>query len=321
MIYPPHLRPLLNKLTIPVTVIDINCVNVANIEEHIDIAFEDSTLQVCVFDATLDPLYNKLQTTDIINSWLKTNKLNGYLLHSGFTVKSHSNLVEIVYPSWLWTFKTQRLPALNLEPKRYSYSCLNRNPQWHRLLFYTMLKKKNILNETIYTFYDRDPYNNRKISASFYYQHIEKLEHYANHCIKNLDDFPIVTIDDQPGENDHSTTHQAYLDAECNLVTESSVEVEFTSEKIWKPIASGQCFHVVGSAGTNAWLNSLGFETFDNSYDTITNSIIRLEEVVNQLNNKSMWTDDNLQKIQHNYELFHSGKVEESLLNNCNITQ
>jgi hypothetical protein len=55
--------------------------------------------------------------------------------------------------------------------------------------------------------------------------------------------------------------------------------VSFISEKIWKPIAAGQAFHVV--VHTNKWLQSLGFYTFDNNvYDSITDDIQRIKKVI-----------------------------------------
>jgi hypothetical protein len=59
-------------------------------------------------------------------------------------------------------------------------------------------------------------------------------------------------------------------------VTETSALISFTSEKIWKPIASGQLFLVVGSPGTCAWLRKLGFYTFDDEYDIEQNFASRL---------------------------------------------
>jgi hypothetical protein len=179
-----------------------------------------------------------------------------------------------------------------------------------------LLKKHNQLSNTIYTFYAKDPYNNNRIT----YGNKKDFGEYREESMNNVQDFPISWIKhDTHGTNDHSILHDAYTSAECNIVTESTVDVEFTSEKVWKPIASGQCFHIVGSVGTNAWLRSFGLETFDNIYDLTTNTITRLEQLVNQLDGSSMWSAENLDKIKHNYDLFHSGGIEKTILDSINI--
>ncbi len=77
--------------------------------------------------------------------------------------------------------------------------------------------------------------------------------------MQNKVDFPLTWIDDDnTASNDHTVSHDAYTNTECNIVTESTVDIEFTSEKLWKPIASGQFCHVVVRAGTIARLKDLG---------------------------------------------------------------
>lgn len=278
------------------------------LDEHINI-------QQVIFDHSMDPIHDRNLATEI-NTWAKEKGIRSFLLTSEFSTRSHSVLTEILFPVCLFLFKNQQLTKLTLSDKSYIYSCLNRKPSWHRLLFYTLLKKQDYLKNMIYTFYGKDPYNN---NPPFTDRNFLDYKQYEEEAIANTKDFPIAWSEqDTQGVNDHGVSHDAYTMAECNLVTESTVDVQFTSEKLWKPIASGQCFHVIGSTGTNAWLRSFGFETFDKDYDTTTDSITRLEQVVNQLDTKSMWTSENIDKIKHNYHLFHSGKIEKTVLNSIN---
>jgi hypothetical protein len=94
--------------------------------------------------------------------------------------------------------------------------------------------------------------------------------------------------------------------------------VSFTSEKIWKPIAAGQLFLIVGAPGTTSWLKQLGFYTFNDEYDLKHNLSSRLEMIVQQVQEQSQdpraWYQANRFQIEHNYHWFRSGNVEKSIL-------
>ena len=313
-IYLQYIFDTCNKTTLMI------CVNTRNINEITTIADrlldECTNIQQVIFDHSMDPMHDRLLARKL-NSWSAKKSLRSFLLTSEFSTRSHSVLTEILYPVCLFLFKNQQLPKLTLSDKSYLYSCLNRKPSWHRLLFYTLLKKQDYIKNMIYTFYGKDPYNN---NPPFTDRNFLDYKQYQEEAVANTQDFPIVWNEqDTQGANDHSISHDAYTMAECNLVTESTVDVQFTSEKLWKPIASGQCFHVVGSPGTNAWLRSFGFETFDKDYDTTTDSVTRLELIVNQLDTNSMWSSENIDKIKHNYHLFHSGHIEQVIFDSINM--
>ena len=286
---------------------------ITQIEPTINILLDQyPQIQQVLFDHTGDPVYDR-KLAGYLNNWARKKGIRTLFATSNWTKQQHSDLIEIFSVNMLITVRSIKT-TLDLSPKKYQYSCLNRNPVWHRLLFYTMLKQRDLLDQSVYTFYDHDPYTGKKLTPEYYFRNKELLGDYYSECMENIGDFPLSWPDDPQGENDLGIDHPAYRDTQCNIVTESAADVEFTSEKIWKPIAAGQCFHVVGSAKTNAWLKSFGFETFDLDYDSTVNSITRLEQVVNQLSNESMWTPENLDKISHNYQLFFSGAVEKTIL-------
>lgn len=309
---PIQLVPLLEKLDKVTLFISMGMKNFDEIQQTTDTLLDNHTnVQQIIFDHSADPVTDRLLAKKI-KIWAKKKSIIGFLLSSEFTTDMDN---EILYPSWLFAFKNQSLPPL-LIGRQYQYSCLNRNPRSHRLLLYTLLKRNSLLQNMIFTFYPLDPYNGNNV----YYSDKDQFGKYYHEAMQNKFDFPISWIEeDTNASNDHTVSHDAYTKAECNIVTESTVDIEFTSEKLWKPIASGQFFHVIGSVGTNSWLSRFGFETFDSGYDSTTDSIQRLEQVVNQLFD-SMWTSENIEKVKHNYHLFHSGTVEKSILNSINTT-
>jgi len=84
------------------------------------------------------------------------------------------------------------------------------------------------------------------------------------------------------------------------------------SEKIFKPLAYQHPFIVYGSEGTLRYLQSIGFETFDNlwdeGYDAVTSDSARFDAVTHTVNSavQQPLTLDPLteQKLQHNRERF-----------------
>lgn len=317
-----YYQQLMDQVKTPTLIIDISLVNFINLDTYLnfvlDSASKDNSLsnfKQLIFDASIDPVYDYDEKVKILNNFVKNKGIPGFLSLSQFTLNQHSHLIEIMHPSWFFIFKKQKLPELNLDQKKWKYSCLNRNPSWHRLMFYTMVKEKNLLDQFVYTFYDKCPYNNTKVNIAFYHKNKKFFSNYYNNCMKSIEDLPLTWPGDVQGENDHTLNHSAYLNSECNIVTETSATVSFVSEKIWKPIAAGQVFHVAGSAYTNKWLQSFGFHTFDNNgYDSITDDTQRIKKVVELLNGETMWNKENLSSIEHNYHLFHSGVIEKSIL-------
>ena len=86
----------------------------------------------------------------------------------------------------------------------------------------------------------------------------------------------------EPGRDPATTANDRYYvpwwygQTAFSLVAETMVDTQlFVSEKSFKPLAHGHPFLIFGTAGTLAYLRSLGFETFghrvDESYDKIIN--------------------------------------------------
>lgn len=319
-----HYEPLLRHVHIPILVIDIYLVPVKNLDVYIIEVLKKATQQQIrfekiIFDATLDPLEHYTEVTIILNNFSRENSIKCYLVLSQFLLNQHSHLIEITYPAWLFVFKRQKLPAIWERNKKYKFSCLNRNPTWHRLLFYTMIKEYGLIDQFVYSFYDRCPYQDHKVTATQYrsMRNFVSSDLYAK-CLSNLQDFPISWNNEVLGNNDHSINHDAYANTWCNIVTETSTNIAFTSEKIWKPIASGQLFLIVGAPGTATWLKSLGIKTFDDSYDNESDVVLRLTQIVkiiqNHIDNPQAWWLQHKQEIKHNYYQFHSGNIEKMLL-------
>jgi hypothetical protein len=322
-----HYEPLLQHVTVPTLVIDINLVAAVKLETYLTSVLDQAAaqhikFQQIIYDGTQDPFFEYGAKTRLLDSFSKTQGLKAYLSLSQFETHQHANLTELCYPSWLWVFKRQQLPSwqeIEQQSKTHAFSCLNRNPSFHRLVFYTLLKQQGLLDQFVYSFYDRCPYQGHAIHPQ-QYRGLENLigSVLLEQCINSIADFPISWKNETLGSNDHSLAHDAYQNAYCNVVTETSALIPFVSEKIWKPIAAGQLFLVVGAANTCAWLKQLGFYTFDDYYDSKISPVSRITHVVEAVgkhaDSAADWHQQNQFQIEHNYHWFHSGNVEKQLL-------
>lgn len=319
-----HYWPLLRCVDMPTLVIDINLVTANSLPGYLSTVLDQAQanrimFQQIIVDATQDPITDYDDKTKILDAISRTKGQKIFLAMSQFSLALHSHLTEINYPSWLFSFKRQTLPEWNTQKRNYAFSCLNRNPSMHRLILYTKIKNRGLLDQFIYSFYDRCPYQGHQLSA----RHFRALadfvgEEEANMCLANLQDFPLSWQGERLGINDHTINHPAYQDTWCNIITETSGLVSFTSEKIWKPIAAGQLFLVAGAPGTVGWLKRLGFHAFEDHYDSKINLGSRLQLLVDVIerhrDDTAGWWFQNLPAIEHNYHWFHSGNVEKNLL-------
>lgn len=319
-----HYEPLLKHVSVPTLVIDINLVRAHELGDYLErvlhLALENKIkFDQIIFDGTQDPVTEYDLKTKTLDDFGRSYGIKCFFALSQFDLNTHPHLIEINYPSWLFVFKRQSRIEFSNHDRSKAFSCLNRNPSFHRLIFYTMIKQRGLLDKFIYSFYDRCPYQGHLVNPSQY----RMLEQYidrnlAQSCLANLQDFPISWHGETLGENDHSVKHPAYQDAWCNIVTETSATVSFTSEKIWKPMAAGQMFLVVGFPGTTAWLKKLGFHVFDDHYDAETDLANRLTSIVDLIqqhqDDAGSWWKANRFHIEHNYHWLHSGNVEKNLL-------
>ncbi len=325
-----HYEPLLKHVHVPTLVIDINLVPAAELETYASDVLDRASASMIkyrqvIFDGTQDPVTDYNEKVIVLDRFAQTKGLKTYLSMSQFDLRPHKHLQEINYPSWLFVFKKQPLPEANFGERQYGFSCLNRNPTFHRLILYTMLKQAGLLDQFVYSYYDRCPYQGFKMTAH-HYRNIKNFvsQELYSQCIESLGDFPLAWGYEQQGINDHTINHPAYQDSWCNIVTETSAVFSFTSEKIWKPIAAGQLFLIAGAPGTASWLKELGFYTFDDSYDLKYNIQTRLEMIVDCVREHShdpqAWWQANRFQIEHNYHWFRSGNVEKNILDSL-VTQ
>jgi len=120
------------------------------------------------------------------------------------------------------------------------------------------------------------------------------------------DNFAAVTIGDA----------WPYRATSFSIVCESHFinDILFVSEKVWKPIANGHPFVIVGAPATLAYLRSLGFQTFtpiiDEYYDALIDNGERMQALFAMIdhlgaldhNRRAAMLDQMQPVLEHNVE-------------------
>jgi len=179
----------------------------------------------------------------------------------------------IYYPYWYHraknNFFSRNTYQKNIKSidKTYKISCLNGNPRWHRIYNYLVLKDKEYFNKFLFSMHLPNT-NDHKMksdwSAPTDYTIPEKL---LEQWYSIKDEFIDKTNIKASTRIDADVSHPAYTDSYINLVTETTVDGLFVTEKTWKPIASGQLFVIIGGKSTISYLKDFGVDVFDDIID------------------------------------------------------
>jgi len=127
--------------------------------------------------------------------------------------------------------------------------------------------------------------------------------HYKDYEFENPDLRPSLILDNNFQPNTASSQYSAdfemadYESTDIEIVLETLFDDSrlHLTEKSLRPIACGQPFILAGTAGSLEYLKSYGFKTFDcvwdESYDTITDPLQRLNSIVQLMKEIASWSD------------------------------
>lgn len=111
-----------------------------------------------------------------------------------------------------------------------------------------------------------------------------------------------------------------YDPTDFSVVAETAVQGQpFLSEKTFKPLAFWHPFMIVSSPGHLAYLQSLGFETFDNMFDQSYDSESDLDQRIKIIADQVIeyrcgdYSDLTWQKLRHNHSHFFSADVPQRI--------
>lgn len=150
------------------------------------------------------------------------------------------------------------IPEIGLDPD-LSFMCLNRKPHWHRMRLYEQMRENQLLDQGL-------------VSMGGWSGRAERV---LPNDQGGSDMAPNAGTDQNGIKNDIFSLGNPSNWNRClvNIVTETVYDVEdinFVSEKIYKPILGCRPFLVYAPGGARSWLEARGFQTYlDDWHDVI----------------------------------------------------
>ena len=261
---------------------------------------------------------------------------NVFLQTLGYTnTKFDAKCWEISYPLYYLRMEKAMDPFVAKPSNlKHGFSCLNNSNNIHRTLLGYWLYKKNLLGDIIFSQnIVNDGYAITRISQDTNILNLENFEEYKNLLpIRSQLEIIPVSGEFKGIQNYAIPTHPAYIEAYCNIVTESECEeypynrninLPVITEKSYKPFMAGQVPIMLAARGHIDYLKGLGFEMMEDllpmGYDQMP-VLQKIENIITIVaKGKDFITDfyfNHLREIKHNYELINSTKVGDLIVQN-----
>jgi hypothetical protein len=252
-----------------------------------------------------------------------------------YNVKYSDCYYELSLPVYYFS----RKKYFNIEDKpgnlQYGFSCLNNRTSIDRILLGYELFRENLLDKLIFS-QNLHPTSEYEYVLNIFFEHhysfiFEYFDFSKYNEYRSL--LPIAynneTVFVDNGLN-LTIQHDAYLNAYCNIVTESECEswpyyldenLPTITEKSYKPFLAKQIPLYLSARGHLQYLKKYGFETMEDllplNYDSF-NTIEKIKTIVDIIKKGKEYIEDfyfsHLREINHNYELVLSDKVENLVL-------
>ena len=198
-----------------------------------------------------------------------------------------------------------KLEALNFNKKTYKFLNLNRRLRKHRLDLIHFLYEENILDDVLIS------YDSKLVTGDGYHHAIDKwgIDKWNNFYNFLEQTSPkIVDYDDLENVWGYGfESKEAYQKSLISILSETFFyeECGYLSEKIWKPIAHGHPFILVGPHNSLKFLREeFGFKTFhpiiDESYDEEENPQKRMQLIRDEIKRLNSYTLEELKNIISN---------------------
>ena len=166
--------------------------------------------------------------------------------------------------------------------KQYGVSLINRSPRLTRLYLLNKIRQNTKLS-SLYVKWFQMSESNGPVPAST--DILEILGQDTEEFLRYEKNYPLFS---SISEAELCSSIEDFRNSYLNLVVESRLEnIGYLTEKVYKPLRTGQLFLVQGPPGTVRYLRSIGFDTYDDfidhSYDMIDDWQQRSDAVLAEL--------------------------------------
>ena len=211
----------------------------------------------------------------------------------------HPTSTRVFFPLFLWMYSMRNSlwwPPFSFDAghnKTQEIMCLNFQPREHRAWLWEEFARKNIIKRMMYTFPGK----------------------------RSLPNEPTG-----PTSNDVGIDHPIYNEYAVNIVTETTVDQMYISEKTCKAFIARQIPVIVGAAGINQFLHDIKLDMFDDivpwrTWDNETDTTVRLQKIADfveqWLTSGTILSDYRqvLSRVEHNKQYFHSEDFRNRIMN------
>ena len=243
------------------------------------------------------------------------------------------NVFEISFPSWYLIRNRSTATFTPIEKNiDFGFSCLNNKCNLHRLILGWSLYSKNLISDIIFS----QNTTNLDNVMGFDQVILSNLPGFKNYQEILPIRYHTEKLTDHDFHKDHTALfkdvlHDAYTKSFINIVTETecrshyypgvTVNNQHITEKSYKPFISGQVPLFLAPSGHLPYLESIGFETFEeilpSNYDEYS-MFAKVQTIVNMVALGKEWAQEiyhsNLSRIQHNYDLVNSDAVDNMII-------
>jgi len=262
---------------------------VLNIPKDTDLVILNQSFENNLPEQQLKILKEKVGNTDCV---LLTSNYQYYK-------NKHPNIIYFPY-YFFYIHHTPGLRKFDIASTRpHKLLSLNLNPWLHRTVNFLEMRKRTWFSECQHSFHWTYKFDNVDTT------------HIGEEALAGLKDnekqelekltFPILIDNNFRSTWYASNANDSHGSCYINYVTENSVSQNFITEKVWKPILSGQLFLILGPQLILKHLKDLGLDTFDDiidsSYDQETEFRIKIDMILGQLD-RLMGSDLNRLWIQ-----------------------
>jgi hypothetical protein len=221
-----------------------------------------------------------------------------------------------IFPFWLKHEQKNEIVDYTFDKLFVSY---NRMCRVHRVMTLILLYRNNLLNTGIVSF-GVMPRDSIKGICNYHLHDLnvtaDEIDSVASNTNMSPDNKNLIT--DNPA---NQIVIEHYTHSFVSLVTETLVDGIFFSEKIYKPIAVGHPFILIGGYKQLNKLKEFGFKTFsvwwNEEYDEIKSSVDRTSAAINVLTELSKKSKEELHLMREEMKptLLHNQEVFNNIIN------
>ena len=241
----------------------------------------------------IDSMHHRQQVQSFV---LRHSNKQVIVLSDDANEKYYTSYFHLPYSQSVYTFEEK--------PIIHKFSCLNSVPKIHRLITLNKIYQQNLQDSVLHSFlWDKQEHARNHLETDYWKQDIadyaDEYEYFSN-TLKQICPITIDNIADVDTYlNDHSVSSPAYNQTALHVITESSCNRLFFTEKTWKPIYAGQLFLSINAPGSIKKLEHFGFDVFrdliDHSYDDQQNLVERVTMCVQEIDRLK----DDIKDIYH----------------------